>query len=70
MHKEWKFYLLSIEWKKGGGEGGGGEEKCKIKGRRKKIAFIMEALVKKNNVIDNRERKRDDSLGSVGARMQ
>lgn len=52
-------------------EGGGrGEEKCKIKGRRKKIAFIMEALVKKNNVIDNRERKRDDSLGSVGARMQ
>lgn len=45
-------------------------QKCKIKGRRKKIAFIMEALVKKNNVIDNRERKRDDSLGSVGARMQ
>lgn len=30
----------------------------------------MEALDKKNNVIDNRERKRDDSLGSVGARMQ
>lgn len=55
--------------KRRGGEGRG-EEKCKIKGRRKKIAFIMEALVKKNNVIDNRERKRDDSLGSVGARMQ
>lgn len=30
----------------------------------------MEALVKKNNVIDYRERKRDDSLRSVGARMQ
>lgn len=40
------------------------------RGKWKKIGFIMEALVKKNNVIDNWERKRDDSLRSVRARMQ
>lgn len=35
----------------------------------KTIVRTIEVLVKKNNTIDNRERKRDDSLQSIQAKI-